>query len=660
MKKQKNYEKGITLIALVITIIVLLILAGVTLRIVMNGGIINKSQTAVDKYTEESAREKLSVAVVSYKMGVITGEAGTGEKQKTLNDYVSEIDGQLSEAEDSKYYEVELDGYLFWVDKETLEIISKGPSNPTPPTEIRFSSDNTNKAYIGEEKTFKLELTPPNASKKFLKWSVDNEEIATIKNGVLTGKQEGTVIVTVTSTEDATVTASCTVTIKPIELTKITLNKKETTIGMGKTEKLEVIYEPKNATYKDITWSTNNNTIATVENGTITGIKAGTATITATSTSTKNTNIKAECNITVEEIIEISTVEELKAFRDDVNNGTSYVGKKVVLVNDLDLNPGEYTVASDGTVTFNEDAEQWTPIGTETIPFSGSFDGQGHTISGLYINKPTEMYQGLFGYVSGGVLGQSTSYIQNLILKNINIQSGSTSGGICAFVSRTDINKCAVYGNLTCYVSTKENSVFTSRNGGIIGVAGNANISNCYNFATINVGENNKKNFVYIGGILGNLNSNTIVKNCYNFGILNGTQRTGGIVGSSSSSKNNEIKNCYNLGILNGTLNSCGGILSNLRYNIKIDNCYNTGILNGTSTYKGGIIGYIVNDSTNDITINRCSYLTGTATAGIGYTADSSLSIEPSNDLPSVLSVINGDNAFTTDSEGNIVLKFEN
>ena len=316
MKKQKIYEKGITLIALVITIIVLLILAGITLRIVMNGGIINKSQTAVDKYTEESAREKLSVTVLAYKMGTLTGEAGEIEGKKHLNEYITEIGGQLTEAEDSKYYEVELDGYLFWVNKETLEIISKGPSKAEPPTKIKFSSD-TEEAYIGEGKVFSLEKEPQNASMKYLKWSVDNEEIATIQNGVLTGKKEGTVKVTVTSTEDANVTATCTVTIKAIELTGITLNKTETTIGMEKTEKLEVTYEPKNATYKDITWSTSNATIATVENGTITGKKAGTATITATST--KNANIKAECSVTIEEIIEISTVEELKKFRDNVN-----------------------------------------------------------------------------------------------------------------------------------------------------------------------------------------------------------------------------------------------------------------------------------------------------------------------------------------------------
>ena len=66
--KKITKNNGITLIALVITIIVLLILAGVTLRIALNGGIINKSQTAVDKYTEESAREKLSLALAEYQM----------------------------------------------------------------------------------------------------------------------------------------------------------------------------------------------------------------------------------------------------------------------------------------------------------------------------------------------------------------------------------------------------------------------------------------------------------------------------------------------------------------------------------------------------------------------------------------------------------------
>jgi type II secretory pathway pseudopilin PulG len=115
MKKKKIYEKGITLIALVITIIILLILAGVTLMLVFNSGIISKSQTAVDSYTEESAREKLSLALFNYKMGVITGDGNS------LDYYVEEVGGILGDGDDNNYI-VEIDGYEFTVDGETFEI----------------------------------------------------------------------------------------------------------------------------------------------------------------------------------------------------------------------------------------------------------------------------------------------------------------------------------------------------------------------------------------------------------------------------------------------------------------------------------------------------------------------------------------------------------
>ena len=73
MKKQKIYEKGITLIALVITIIVLLILAGVTLRIVMNGGIIEKSQNAVDRYSQAQQNETEKLEYINKQFEQITG-----------------------------------------------------------------------------------------------------------------------------------------------------------------------------------------------------------------------------------------------------------------------------------------------------------------------------------------------------------------------------------------------------------------------------------------------------------------------------------------------------------------------------------------------------------------------------------------------------------
>ena len=88
---------------------------------------------------------------------------------------------------------------------------------------------------------------------------------------------------------------------------------------------------------------------------------------------------------TADDTYTISNAEELKEFRDDVNNGDSFAGKTVVLTNDIDL---------DGS-----DDNQWTPIS----PFYGTFDGQGNTISGLYINQPDATYFGLFAHNYGTI-----------------------------------------------------------------------------------------------------------------------------------------------------------------------------------------------------------------------------------------------------------------
>ena len=197
-EKQKNYEKGITLIALVITIIVLLILAGVTLSIVFNEGIISKSQTAVDKYSEESAREKLSVAIFNYKMGVITGEAGEGKK--TFNDYVTEIEGTAVYNESEKTYTVIIDGYKFTVEDITYEIISNGKTTgeETPVTpEVKKYTITINKGtgiesvtasqQVEEGKSLDIEAMVSNGY-IFSKWNItsgtgtiENENSATTK-----------------------------------------------------------------------------------------------------------------------------------------------------------------------------------------------------------------------------------------------------------------------------------------------------------------------------------------------------------------------------------------------------------------------------------------------------------------------------------------------
>ena len=557
----------------------------------------------------------------------------TDAKDAYLCTKLSEL-GPTSVATDPKYYEVEVDGWLFWVNRETLEIISQGKAEPVYPEKIEVTNKNI-EVYIGEGKVVDLKLTPNNASKRFIKYTSANEEIATVNNGVVTGIKEGTTEITIESTEDESIKDTCTVTVKAIELTGISLNKTETTIGVGKTETLTVTYTPSNATYKEIKWMVEDSTIATVDENTglITGIKAGETTITATSI--KYPNITAECKVKIMDILEISSVEELKEFRDNVNkNGKTYEGTKIILTKDLDLNPGKYTVGRDGEVTYDENAEQWEAIGKSTY-FKGEFDGKGHTVNGVYINKQSEETQGFFGNIS-------EANIKNLILENVYIKGSKYTGGIAAWGTNSTIARCGVTGNI--YLTGKNYA------GGIIATCMSGTVKNCYNGANI------KTNNSYVGGIIGYSNS-SYYSNCYNYGSIIGSTSVGGIVGEFTG---HEGKNCYNTAKISGTEN-VGGVVGTLYSSMNMNNMYNNGKVEG-NTSIGGIIGlYAVQQSENIVENCYCTEESATDTIGkIERTNGTRKNIEKLSTLPQVLDVINGDNAFKMDSDGKIVLNFDN
>lgn len=152
MNKIKS-TKGITLIALVITIVVLLILAGVTLNIVLgNNGIISQSKIAAEKYDYEKAKEKLTLALGDYKIGIVSDD--DANLQKCLD----KIDAELTDTTDTEYI-IEVDGYEFIVDKETLKIISGSKSGGIKPVvEVSiYKQDGT--AIIDGEKYETLALT---------------------------------------------------------------------------------------------------------------------------------------------------------------------------------------------------------------------------------------------------------------------------------------------------------------------------------------------------------------------------------------------------------------------------------------------------------------------------------------------------------------------
>jgi hypothetical protein len=176
----------------------------------------------------------------------------------------------------------------------------------------------------------------------------------------------------------------------------------------------------------------------------------------------------------------------------------------------------------------------WTAIGTSAAPFTGSFNGNGFTVSNLTINK-TATHQGLFGHIgSGGV-------VKNIALVNVNISGGNNTGGIAGQNDGTIQN---------CYTTGSVNG--GNNTGGIAGYNNNNNgtIQNCYSTSSVSGGNN-------VGGVAGQQNNGT-VQNCYAIGRISGTSNIGGVVGSGGT-----VRNCValNTGVItSGNISTLGRV----------------------------------------------------------------------------------------------------
>jgi formylglycine-generating enzyme required for sulfatase activity len=131
------------------------------------------------------------------------------------------------------------------------------------------------------------------ATNKTVTWSSSKTEVATVSGGTITGVADGIAIITVTAKNGRT--ASCLV-IVGVGVESVTLNRSALTLRIGKTETLSATVAPAEAADTTVTWSSNNPTVATIINGTVTAHAVGTATITVTTAEGGNTAI---CNVTV-------------------------------------------------------------------------------------------------------------------------------------------------------------------------------------------------------------------------------------------------------------------------------------------------------------------------------------------------------------------------
>ena len=264
-----------------------------------------------------------------------------------------------------------------------------------------------------------------------------------------------------------------------------------------------------------------------INNGTITGgvfnsTVSGSGTIKGGTFNTPMTGSGTESDP-----YQISTAAQLKRFRDIVNGTggqTQNRGAYAVLTANIDLNN-----------------EPWTPIGNYTegnqIYYEGTFDGGGHTISGLNVTGEF-VYAGLFGTVKDGTIKSLT-----VAGKVSPSNSQCIVGGIVGYASNAVIKNCSNH----CSVTGRNTSII----GGIAGFNSSGAIIDCYNVGTIS-GINYAE---AIGGIVGS-NSGTI-SNCYNVGTVSNDTSVGEIAGHN----NGTVENCYYLAGTN--LNAVGQNNSN-------------------------------------------------------------------------------------------------
>ena len=148
---------------------------------------------------------------------------------------------------------------------------------------------------VGETTEIEATVEPADATNKNVTWSTSDENVATVEDGVITGVAAGNATITVT-TEDGGFTADCEVTVTSIAVESISLNLENTSLKIGATVELVATVLPEDATNKEVTWSSDNTAVATVDNGIVTGLSEGTAVIKAT---TVDGNMSASCTVRV-------------------------------------------------------------------------------------------------------------------------------------------------------------------------------------------------------------------------------------------------------------------------------------------------------------------------------------------------------------------------
>ena len=265
--------------------------------------------------------------------------------------------------------------------------------------------------------------------------------------------------------------------------------------------------------------------------------------------------------------------------------------------------------ATDINITLNTDLNltnmEWTPIGTESRPYTGTFNGGGHTITGLTVTT-SDQYAGLFGYLSGTV--------KDVTLKDVKIESDNGvgyAGGVAGWSFGGKIENCSVSGSVS-------GSGMNGNAGGVVGFQYKGSITGCSSSATVNAGST-------AGGVAGATNNGATLTACYAMGDVTlvsndiGTCYAGGVVGNNGLSST--LKACYAWGSVTGSGSGTvyvGGVTGS-NDSGTLTACYHAkGTVSGPGGATGGVAGRNFKGLPYSGIITACYWGSNGQTQGIG------------------------------------------
>ncbi|MCQ2128440.1 MAG: hypothetical protein MJZ08_03295, partial [Bacteroidaceae bacterium] len=271
---------------------------------------------------------------------------------------------------------------------------------------------------------------------------------------------------------------------------------------------------------------------------------------------------------------QIATLENLLWFAEHVNSNSEYASACAILTEDITMNAN--VLDRDGRLNSDNTFTAWTRIGGHTVDYAGEFNGNGHTISGLYFNDPSTNNVGLFGKLVGN------ARIHNLGVKDSYFYGHDHVGGICGDFASGRIENCWS----GAYVMAHDYDA-----GGISGSCYvNASIANCYNIGIVStyeskVGAQGVTQNEKFGGICGSVYSNNnvtyAIENC--FTLINNGERP-----KDATDEDNTLPHT-----------TCGKI-----YGFLVDNCPASKIhdsyVKNAEAFTGGEVCYRLNHGVTD------------------------------------------------------------